>query len=69
LVAEIETNRTRSRSGTRGFDASSSTRQLKASQESSRLKKRFGPARSASGTSTGAGKGAARKSVRVMRAL
>ena len=53
-------------SGTAGFAASSSTRQLKASQLSSRLKKRPGPAVSAKGSSTGAGKGERRKSAWVM---
>ena len=42
LLAEIDRKRSRSSSGWRGFSASSSTRSLKASQDSSRLKKRSG---------------------------
>ena len=38
LLAEIDRNRIRSRTGCRGLHASSSTRRLKASQLSSRLK-------------------------------
>ena len=51
LAALIETKRSRSSSGWRGFSASSTTRWLKSSQESSRLRKRSG----LSGAMPGAG--------------
>ena len=46
LFAEIERKRTRSSRGWRGLDASSSTRSLKASHDSSRLMKRAGERKS-----------------------
>ena len=52
LLAEMETKRTRSSSGCDSFDASSSTRRLNSSQESSRLMNRFGDPRSASPVSS-----------------
>jgi hypothetical protein len=62
----MDRNRSRSSKGTDGFDASSNTRQLKASQLSSRLKNRFGPVVSALGSATGEAKGELRKSAWVM---
>ena len=62
----MDRKRTRSRSGTAGFSASDMTRQLNASQLSSRLKNRPGPVISAAVRATGSGKVDFRKSAFVM---
>ena len=63
----MERKRTRSSSGTAGFSASDMTRQLKASQLSSRLMKRSGPVMSKPGRPRPWGGTACRKSASTSR--
>ena len=63
----MERKRTRSSSGTAGFSASAITRQLKASQESSRLMNRSGPPMSAPASARPGGATEFRKSASTSR--